>query len=334
MVASGYKIVHLLFQYRRFIKNAVIILFMLLTSLLMSYSNFFLTILMVSEIVILILLLKMDISYTIRSLQEMIQGLDVNSPQDHDYVKGILFKIKYYKVFMFYVYVYWPMEIIAQSLRPFLALYHQWIFTLLHQILTLISLSFLFITLHFSIKERPNNLDDPCAKIPLPFDPDRDPKITGEIIIIHSVGDRPEGVFSVGVECSYKHRISAVKTQQVFNDRAKVYQVDDIEEEAKHDIWKITQNLNIWDSETSLAHNFKMKLTRPEHSTMNENKPTENSSPEIESDIEEFGQHDKLPSIKSRRLSNHVFSASKFCNDDLFNPQPETRNEPIWFKYG
>ena len=80
----------------------------------MEYSSFFLTIILIAEIVVLVLLLKMDIFRTISVLRDMIQGLDPDSPQDRDYVKFVQQKISYYQVFQIYVYVFWAFDIIAQ----------------------------------------------------------------------------------------------------------------------------------------------------------------------------------------------------------------------------
>lgn len=137
----------------------------------MEYSNFFLMIFMVVEIIILLLLLKMDIFSNILKLRKMLDGRENFARHDHEYVSLISNKIKYYKVFMIYLYTYWVMEAIVLSLRPFMALYHQWIFTLLHQILILLSMSFLFLTLNYSIKSVRVDHEDRVVNIPLPFNP-------------------------------------------------------------------------------------------------------------------------------------------------------------------
>lgn len=65
VVANGYKIVHEQFNWNAFAKNIAIISILVVTSLLMQYTNFFLLIFLVVEIIALVVLLKMDISKTI-----------------------------------------------------------------------------------------------------------------------------------------------------------------------------------------------------------------------------------------------------------------------------
>jgi hypothetical protein len=245
MVANGYKIVHPRFQTKAFCKNTVITIFILCTSLLMQYSNFFLMIFMVVEIVILVLLLKMDIWHNITTLQEEIQAeMDANSHNSR-YLSAVAKRIAGYKVFLWYIYIYWSLEAIVQSLRPFLLVYHEWIFTLLHQILILISMSFLFVTLNYSLEISQFSYQEDPPWMPLPFDRRKDAKINGLIVIIKSVDGRDEGVVSVGVECSYQSKKTNFKSDIVeIWDRAKKYRLNDVEddiEEAKQDVLKITQ---------------------------------------------------------------------------------------------
>jgi len=168
LVANGYKILHPKFQCKSYTKNIIITFFILLTSLALRYSNFYMMIIMIVEIIALVVLLKMDISNTITSI-------DVSAPVDRQYMLSINFKRKYYKVFLWYIYVYWTLEAIVLSLIPFLLLYHEWIFTLLHQILNIVSMSFLFITLNYSMIEQKDGSYLDIVQVPLPFDPNKDP---------------------------------------------------------------------------------------------------------------------------------------------------------------
>lgn len=61
LVANGYKILHPKFKWKSSAKNVIITLFILFTSLVMQYSNFYMMIIMIVEIFALVVLLKMDI---------------------------------------------------------------------------------------------------------------------------------------------------------------------------------------------------------------------------------------------------------------------------------
>lgn len=187
MMAQGYQIMSFSFTFKPFIKNVIIGSFILITQLLMTFANFFLMIFMVVEIIILILVLKMDISSNITKLKEVLRNQDNFIVRDPDYVSVVEFKIKYYKVFKIYLYVYWGLECLVMFIRPFFVLYHEWIFTLLHQILILISMSFLFITLNYTIRKTEEENVVEVLHFPLPFDPKKDPKIIGSIVVIHNV---------------------------------------------------------------------------------------------------------------------------------------------------
>lgn len=202
LVAHGYKVVNENLTWAALVKNIVIILIFVVTSLLMQYTNFFLMIFMVVEIIALVLLLKMDINKTISIINEAINNVDLNDRRSYIILADLRFKRTYFRTFKLYVYIYWTLEGTVQCLRPFLGLYHEWIFTLVHHILTLVSMSFLFITLNYSVKRYDYGREiEPVLNMPLPFDPSRDPKICGELIIIQSVWDS-RSIYSVGVETS------------------------------------------------------------------------------------------------------------------------------------
>ena len=152
MVANGYKIVNNKFSCASFAKYIVIIFFILITSLFLNYVDFFLLFFITSEIIIFVLFLKVDTSICIKRLKEINEMLNPIFVEERSYLESNNMKIKFYNVFTYYLLIYWTLEIILLSLRPFLALYHEWIFTLVQQILTLISMSFLFITLTYSIE--------------------------------------------------------------------------------------------------------------------------------------------------------------------------------------
>ena len=113
-------------------------------------------------------------------------------------------------------------------------------------------MSFLFLTLHFSMKSQRVINQDPIGTFPLPFDPVKDPKIVGAIVVIHSVGEHPSGVYSVGVECSYQHRNSFSKPKFDFGERAKAYQVIDIEQLAIDDIQRVIRQREYNESQADL----------------------------------------------------------------------------------
>jgi hypothetical protein len=130
MVASGYRIVSDEFKFFKFIKNTFIIFLLVMTSLFMEYSNFFLMIFMGIEIAGLVLILKIDINGCVKELRNANFNLNPEIEEDLDFIRINTFKIRYYRVFMMYLWCYWSMELIVLSLRPFLELYHEWIFTL------------------------------------------------------------------------------------------------------------------------------------------------------------------------------------------------------------
>lgn len=103
MVASGYRIVSLEFKFFKFIKNIFIIFLLVMTSLFMEYSNFFLMIFMAIEIVALVLILKIDINGCVKELRSSNADLNPEIEEERDFIQINTFKIKYYRVFMLYL---------------------------------------------------------------------------------------------------------------------------------------------------------------------------------------------------------------------------------------
>jgi ABC-type amino acid transport system permease subunit len=120
----------------------------------------------------------MDVNHCITRLKQYNRILNPEVAEEAEFIKSNNFKIKYYKVFMIYMFVYWSMETIVLSLRPFLALYHEWIFTLAHQFITLVSMTYLFITLSYSVEVRKfERRHEGALVMPLPFHSKHDPKL-------------------------------------------------------------------------------------------------------------------------------------------------------------
>jgi hypothetical protein len=103
MVASGYRIVSLEFKFFKFIKNIFIIFLLVMTSLFMEYSNFFLMIFMAIEIVALVLILKIDINGCMKELRNSNADLNPEIEEERDFIRINTFKIKYYRLFMIYL---------------------------------------------------------------------------------------------------------------------------------------------------------------------------------------------------------------------------------------
>mmetsp|Transcript_2623 Transcript_2623/g.2215 ORF Transcript_2623/g.2215 Transcript_2623/m.2215 type:complete len:269 (+) Transcript_2623:1012-1818(+) len=196
----------------------------LTTSLFLQYTDFFLIIFIAGEILTLVLFLKMDISFCTQELKDVNVQLNPIFIEERRYLESNNLKIKYYKVFTIYLICYWSMEVAVLSLRPFLALYHEWIFVLVQQILTLISMSFLFITLTYSIEfENFEGVKDGAIIAPNPYIIGRVPKICGEIIVVKTVCERGFPEHSIGVECYNSH--TAYSPDKLYiNQRAKAYQ--------------------------------------------------------------------------------------------------------------
>ena len=200
----------------------------------------------------------MDINSSIKTLKQAIinqSNIEINDP---DYVKDVKKKIKYYKIFQYYLYVYWVCEAVVLSWKPFLYLYHEWIFSLAHQVVILIGMSLLFITINCTLNYRKRELMVDFAGMPLPFDKERDAQIWGEIVIIHNIWiDEPNSnrdsdnksyfpSISIGIERSH-HRIlkNAIQHNSIHNSsRIRRYLFEDVEEEAKNDILKIINAQN------------------------------------------------------------------------------------------
>lgn len=241
MVAWGYRIVTLEFKFFKFIKNVFIIFLLMMTTLFMEYSNFFLMIFMAVEIVGLVIILKVDINGCMHQLRESSNNLNPEVDEELEFIQINTFKLRYYRIFTLYLYCYWSMEWVVLSLRPFLELYHEWIFTLCHQILTLISMSYLFITLNYSIEVRKFEREHGGALVmPLPFNPEKDPKIWGELIVIKSVNSETQPRITIGVECFNKaSKLFVYDSKPHLAERSKLYQTNNVDFETKLDIFGI-----------------------------------------------------------------------------------------------
>ena len=110
MMAYGYQITTMTVRLSPFLKNIIITGFILLTSMLMRISTIVVMMFMVVEIIALILLLNMDIFTNINRLKSiLIIQLEIDQ-NNKEYICELSSKIKYYRVFMIYLYVYWILE--------------------------------------------------------------------------------------------------------------------------------------------------------------------------------------------------------------------------------
>ena len=254
LIAIGFKIVHQYFQHLSFVKNVIAIGFYVIILLLLYINLYFVFIFMIIEIIVLLLVLRMDVSASIKSLKRVLineRSIAINDP---DYVDEVKCKIWYYKIFQVYLYVYWIWELLTLSLKPFLLLYHEWIFALAYQILILISMSFLFITINYSLGYRRREQIVDFERMPLPFNKKKDAKILGEILFVHSIWDDDNGDadkikfprIAIGVECSYhrQRKVKDYKRTNQLNLRSEMYLCEDNEELARNDVLKIVKDNN------------------------------------------------------------------------------------------
>lgn len=112
-------------------------------------------------------------------------------------------------------------------------------------------MSFLFITLNYSLDANRGKPNKESIKVPLPFNPEKDPKISGKIILISTIDSSDHDIISVGVECSYKYKSPCLQKPLSLNSRAQIYRIDSLEEEAKRDVLKVTQCQLLSDNEDS-----------------------------------------------------------------------------------
>jgi hypothetical protein len=105
-------------------------------------------------------------------------------------------------------------------------------------------MTYLFITLNYSIEVKKHEIEHGGALVmPLPFNPEKDPKICGEIIVIKSVNTELHPRITIGVECFNK----ATKRFEYESNpnlvaRSRLYQTNNIDFETKLDIHGIINN--------------------------------------------------------------------------------------------
>ena len=102
-------------------------------------------------------------------------------------------------------------------------------------------MSYLFITLNYSIEVKKFEREHGGALVmPLPFNPEKDPKICGEIIVIKSVNTELHPRITIGVECFNKFpKIFEYLSKPHLAERSKLYQTNNIDFETKLDIFGI-----------------------------------------------------------------------------------------------
>ena len=329
LYASGYKIVNQYFRFLSFAKNLIAIGFYVIFALILNYQFLFVVIFMLILIVIMILMLRMDISTSIQSLQRVLVNESNILQYDPDYVSEIKKKIKFYKCFRVYIYIYFFFESWLLSTQPFLQLYHDWIFTMMHQIIILVGMSFLFVILSYSFKYRQQELILDINGIPLPFDKNKDAKIWGEIIIIHNkCDDIPPSnkknkiitafpSVSVGVEWSYHNtRKPVLQSNPVEHaKRAAIYQVNEFnEEEARCDVLKIlnlNNQINEVDNTPECFHYFNRTTPNFVKNIDEEErvyKPNKNLSFDLENELV------KSDNSNGKDLNFQMFYANKFID--------------------
>lgn len=98
------------FKFFKFIKNVFIIFLLMMTTLFMEYSNFFLMIFMAVEIVGLVIILKVDINGCMHQLRESSNNLNPEVDEELEFIQINTFKLRYYRIFTLYLYCYWSME--------------------------------------------------------------------------------------------------------------------------------------------------------------------------------------------------------------------------------
>ena len=246
VIAYGYQIVTQRIQWSKFIKNLIISGFILLSYTLISFSNFVVMIMMALEIVGLILFLNRDIIENITKLRK-IYAIQMRLHREEDqYISELKSKIKYYRVFMMYLYVYWILEWIVLLARPFLIHTNEWIFTLMSQILTLISMSFLFITINYSIEYIDDDSIIEALNSPDPFNLNEEFKTSEDFVIIYNFWEkvgRSENDFpsiSLGVECSFTEENKSVGVRDPIKgkDRINCYIIQDQVEKSNNNLSK------------------------------------------------------------------------------------------------
>jgi len=282
LVANGYKIVTDSFSWGRFTKNLVIMLLIVFTSFFVQFQNLFLMIFLVAEVIVMVIFLYVDIKSWISKLTQINEELNPIFVEEREARDSNDFKIKYYKSFIIYLIIYFSMEETVLCLRPFLAPYHEWIFALVQQIINLVSMTFLFVTLTYSIEFiKFEGIQDGARVAPNPYFKNRILKICGEIIAIKSVDEHGNFSINLGIESNQGIMLKN-SGKNYISERARVYQtafnraslwIDNSvslmhsnrnfawDAGEKHNIWSMIQNIHEEDKEERKIRN---DLTDPE----------------------------------------------------------------------
>lgn len=223
LVASGYRIVCESFSWGRFTKNIVVMSFIVVISLFLRYTNFFLLIFVAVGLIVMVIFLRLDIICWVERLKEINRELNPIFVEERKFIESNTFKMKYYKAFLVYLIIYSIMEVTVLWLRPFLALYHEWIFVLVQQIINLVSMTFLFVTLTFSIQfKKFEGINDGALIAPNPYFKDRSLKVWGEIVAIRSDLEQESFSIHLGIESSQGKR-PEIFDRPFISERAKIY---------------------------------------------------------------------------------------------------------------
>ena len=180
--------------------------------ILMEYVKVYLFLILIMEVVIFILLLKMDINWSVQKLANIAHDYDNDNNMD-EFLVSMKCKKRFYCFFKYYIIVYWILALLIIGFRPLLTPYHEWVFSLSYQLFLIGNTSLLFIMLNCSTYRLYKDLegaDEPLAldienqlgqgNIPLPFDKRRNPRIVGDIVFIESICQKKEDNVAIGVE--------------------------------------------------------------------------------------------------------------------------------------
>ncbi|CAI2370146.1 unnamed protein product [Moneuplotes crassus] len=229
LVGSGYKIISNSFSCYKCAKNIAVMLCIGITSLFLRYTSFILLIFFGTEVIIMVIFLRCDIQSCIRKLKRINSELNPIFVEERDIINSNNNMIKYYKCFIVYLLIYSFMEMTIMCLRPFFAIYHEWIFVLAQQAVNLVSMTFLFVTLTYSIKfKKFEGLNDGALVAPNPYFKNKSLKICGEIIVIKSEFETEKSALHLGIESDSGINL-AEPVEKDLGERAKIYETSMID---------------------------------------------------------------------------------------------------------
>lgn len=290
----GYKITKPKIQCHSFLKNIILTTFIVISTLIYDYSKgFIIMIVLITLYVILIMLLKMDIKSNTRELENELQNLPAFAANDESITSAIKFKKDSFKRYICYLYVILSCKFVVLIFGTFFSLYNAWVYSLLLETWTVMANLYLFTFLNFPCTKKlfdlkykqleepvnPRPEMDPSEMpidFPLPFRASQNLKIRGDLIIVETIDDGNEDIPSVGVEwtpLNPSHSPTWKRDANITDDsskprRARIYEIADIERQAKQDINKILNN-SVADSVHKYAQNL---FNEDSHESLEEEK--------------------------------------------------------------